>query len=65
MGDTDPPIEPQAGDYWEFKLPGKRKRTKKLAVWAKCGANVLTEPKAIIRMCIGPESQKAATAESA
>jgi hypothetical protein len=23
-------IEPQVGDYWEFKLPGKRKRVKEV-----------------------------------
>ena len=37
--ETETPIEPQAGDYWEFQLPGKRKRVKEVGsvsdVWGK------------------------------
>lgn len=29
------PVEPQVGDLWEFKLPGKRKRTKEVGTIAK------------------------------
>lgn len=30
MSEEEPKPQPQAGDYWEFQLPGKRKCTKEV-----------------------------------